>query len=655
MNRMVAHGKIGFRFDDDELKTVKSLAAKREGSYTLGSRMSSGVPRTSSGVPIMVSGVRRLPSGLARTRTMENDAEIKTFVARFVDVAFVTLRAKLDDVYSKAELNVKPTYGAECIAWMYVLLAELVAALGGGNMYAPTRADPFLDALAEFCNSTLRMIKDVKSGAAPAMRAVVRRFVENEPGMKHAGVKDVFLGRAFAELANRRLATRGSSGLVERFNTYLAVVSSYRVFRQVEKDVPAFMSCAHTVHMLVTLKLLEAGKLRYPRTYADMLIHACDRAASPTGTRPGMSDVEARIADFDQFALDIVENPEPVPDPPVPETPVPELSTGYSLEEVQDLVNSGAVDCPCPETDFPVASEQEPYGRYFDTFCDVFLELYLKHLQARSRPARDSVVDAVAHVLTCCWNVADVRLVPLSARLTDAQEDFMLLVDLGDPPVLTRDRVADETARARYNADVVRAFVDGIVKSVSDLPRLKVTLTDCVKVVRELAKAHVAKSQVSAQHLRFPRRADVFPEKIEGKDGVKASVWKFIYGDVSAACGLTREHAELMMHLAYARKSTHSLAPYFVRREGYRKFLSAQTDAFLERARSEFDATGSPETAFEDAYKLAMNMAHATYVKGGDADKAERRLGDLVGGARPIGWAPAALLAVVAVAAAFMH
>lgn len=559
-----------------------------------------------------------------------------TFVARFVEIAFKTLRAKIAHVYAHAKPRPNTTYDVECVAWMYALLAELVAALGGGNMYEQTRADKFVDALAKFCDTTLRKVETVVSGAAPEIRAEVRAFVEDHAhSLNRKDVEQLYLKRAFSALS-KRSPTRSPARFAALLDTYLRTVSSYRLYRQLDRDVRVFVSCRHTVHMLVTLKLLDAGKLRYPQTYSAMVEDAC-KSGVPA------AELDDRLAALDKLALDIVDPPTEPEGPADPAGPA-DAASGYSLQDIQDLIDSGSVDCPCPDSPFMgEAMEASTYGRYFDTFCDVFLDLYLKHLQAQPRRDRDDVVAAVAHVLTCCWNVADVRLVPLSAGRTEALRDFRALAANVPVPELTRSRIADESLRIKYNTSVVSSFVDGIVNNVSDPFKLKVALTECVEVVRELAKAHASEgaTEVSVQHLRFPQRADVFPDE---------TAWRLVSSGVSPTCGLTREHGELMMHLAYARKSTHSLAPYFARHAEYRRFLSAQTDAFLERARAEAG------TDFRESAKLARNLAELTYVKGTDLKRTEKELAGMTGGrvyapdllSR---WAPAAVLALVTLAA----
>jgi hypothetical protein len=469
------------------------------------------------------------------------------------------------------------------------------------------------------------------SGASPEHMARLRLlFQDHNIALRNKAVHKVFVDRAF-----RAMSSRGKPAPIASFaallDMYLATVSSYKIFRWHEDDVPVFMSCRHTVHMLVTLKLLESGRLRYPASYSDVLTDACKADAPEAGS------AASRIAALDTVVMDILDPPAKVQQDPQD----PQGRDGLSVDDLQDLLNSGAVDCPCPETEQGAeeTTKTEPYGRYFDTFCNVFLELYLKMLQTRPGEKLGDVLAVVSHVLTCCWNVADVRLVPLTAPKTEALEAFQELGAPDRPPVLTKRRKEDETARIAYNAAVVRAFVMNTVTSVDDPLRLKIAVTECVVVIRDLCKDHVSESRLDVGHLKSAERAVVFPEE---------RAWALLAQ--GATCGIGREHGELMMHLAYACKSTHSLAPYFVRKEDYRRFLSAQTDTFLDVTRPKMK-TGSP-VEYREAYKVAMNMAHGTYVKGTDIELSERKLAQLGGaGAR---WGPAIALAAITLAASFI-
>ena len=283
MRNEVPHGKIGHRFDDDELDMVKELAGRRGVSFTLPSgvpRMQSGVPRLSSGVPRLSSGVPRLSSGVPRQLSRTSSEVVPyNFIRQFVEVAFETLHEKLDHVRKHSKPPPNLYYATECFAWMYGLLAELVAVLGGGNMYDKT-GDKLIDGVIKFSVGMPAELAESTSGADPVHMARLRPlFQDHNIALRNKNVHNIFVDRAF-----RAMSSRGKPAAIASFaallDMYLATVSSYKIFRWREDDVPVFMSCRHTVHMLVTLKLLESGKLRYPASYSDVLTGAC-KADSP--------------------------------------------------------------------------------------------------------------------------------------------------------------------------------------------------------------------------------------------------------------------------------------------------------------------------------------------------------------------------------------
>jgi len=589
------------------------------------------------------------------------------FVRTFVEVALDTFKAKLDHICGKEgdKVGVPLHYTSECLYWIFSLTVMVARVMGLRIVPSgfDTKHDPTTVMSAIIQHYLSRpddaggrdLILKSTSGMNPTVQLLNRQttsfFHKTCDYIKIAdNVKTDFL----TLIAAGEVVAPGPLD-PSMFTLYVQHIASNFFVRGIDADVPIYNHCQHAFHMFATLALLKANRT-YPGGYTEMVTAACPSKFSAKDRAALLDSINTLaiqfVAESEPPAPEVPEPmpaapevPEPAPVPPEP-TPPPE-----PIPEAEPMMLLPA-PAPMPEpvpvppdlTPPPIWEPQpvndtqnlEAMDRYFDQFFDIFVELFEKFAMSLESPLpRATAIAAISTFFTYGWNVALVRLVPLSARTTNRSA----ITELFGYDVIKSETNSIRVAGAQFTPIAVlveKSVATNVATNSADFWNSVVAIKDRIKA---MTKKHflVNKRAVQIKDLNGWKTKTYVRDKLFEADAV-----------LYPLCSNPRELVELALHIYFSRKTLDSVVPYFVRRAGYRDFLT--------------EATASCMPLIEkcsDFYKLALYVddQYRPRDEAIDSLKDADRLGGVAvpsgGGRSRVLWPAQLALATVIVAASF--